>query len=82
MSTQTNVWKSVSEQVETVSGFKHYRNQTECEVFQFNQAALHRVKPATENGWRYFFRMALLKKKPLNKIRRQVQVYTTEHGGW
>lgn len=52
------------------------------EVVRFSQPTLHRVAPAECRGWRWWFRMSMYYRPPLNRIRRQVQVYTTEGGGW
>jgi len=49
---------------------------------RFKQETLHRATKAHAKGWRWFFRLSMYHSKPMNQIRRQVQVYSTEGGGW
>lgn len=51
-------------------------------VCRFNGQTLHRATAAKERGWRFFFRASRTKHEPNPKIRRQVQVYTSETTGW
>lgn len=55
--------------------------QRDGEVFRFDQQTLHRVTPCVDPGWRFFLRLSLYHRRPQNRIRKQVQVYTTR-GGW
>lgn len=51
-------------------------------LVKFLQPTLHRAEMATHRGWRWWFRMSAYYQPPVNEIRKQVQVYTTEGGGW
>jgi len=51
-------------------------------LLRFNQESLHRATKTHTKGWRWFFRLSMYHSAPMNQIRRQVQVYTTEGGGW
>lgn len=52
------------------------------QIVKFSQTDLHRATPCIEPGWRLFFRVSITKKKPVNQIRKQVQVYITGDAGW
>lgn len=55
-------------------------------LFKFSILDAHRGMPATGSGWRYFFRATKnSKRKPINEIRTQTQVYIPEEkweAGW
>lgn len=58
-------------------------------IYEFDAQEIHKGVPATETGWRWFFRATLFPKgdprrgDAENKIRKHVQVYlTSEHTGW
>lgn len=53
------------------------------EVVMFDQSSIHRATPATENGWRMFFRLSVTHRAPWNEIRNQVQIYCDmSKSGW
>lgn len=76
---ELHVWKSVSENVPPKILVKQVQNN---ELVVFSTPTIHRATPATKREFRFFFRLSYYRKPPQNKIRHQVQVYTTEHGGW
>ena len=51
-------------------------------IISFDQNSIHRASPTVTPGWRFFFRASLLKKKPANEIRNQVQIYAPIGMGW
>jgi len=78
------VWHSVNEEIER----KHKedrlkrRLQQDGEILMFNGMTIHSATKSLLPGWRFFFRLSIVKdKKPRNQIRKQTQVYITE-GGW
>lgn len=52
--------------------------------YSFGPTDYHRATPANGSGWRYFFRASVgSKRDPINKLRRQTQVYLDPiMGGW
>lgn len=52
------------------------------DVVRFQQGTLHRATVARTQGWRFFFRASAYHSPPLNKVRRQVQVYAQPGVGW
>jgi hypothetical protein len=53
---------------------------TNGELIRFTSSDLHRGTPAEGSGWRFFFRLIFTDTPPTDKIRKQVQVYTTSVG--
>lgn len=76
-----SVWKSVSSSIDTVENLETFQVGS-GDVAEFGIDQLHRARPADRHGWRFFFRLSHYQYEAQNKIRKQVQVYTTEHGGW
>lgn len=74
------VWGSVHDALE--SRGRNVVLMPDGQLIRFRQEQLHRATPAHAKGWRWFFRLSMYYTKPLNQIRRQVQVYSTEGGGW
>lgn len=74
------VWKSVHQAV----AWKNPRCiQLELgDVLMFDSSTIHRAVAANQQGWRFWFRLSFYPRAPMNQIRKQVQVYTTEDGGW
>lgn len=56
----------------------------EREFWRFFPTTIHRGSAATENGWRYFFRLSGSNhREPLNQLRTQTQVYVADMSkGW
>jgi len=52
------------------------------EIIQFSRSTLHNCPPVTVRGWRYFFRLSFYHMPVMNKIRKQVQIYTDINKGW
>lgn len=53
------------------------------QVVVFNMPTFHRARPAVRRGWRWWMRASMYYARPINKIRRHVQVYTSSEGtGW
>lgn len=52
------------------------------EIVQFNNQAIHRASPTKSPGWRFFIRASFTYRKPVNELRKQVQIYTPINGGW
>jgi hypothetical protein len=52
------------------------------EIVRMLQPTLHRAQRCYQKGWRWWFRMSAFYKPPENAVRKQVQVYCTEGGGW
>lgn len=77
-----HVWKDVHEAVEaTKPEIFQARHQR---IYGFSQQHLHRAPRTTCRNWRFFFRLSYMRddqhRRP--EVRKQVQVYTTEGGGW
>lgn len=81
---EENVWKSVSTQVQEKVNMLELttERQRDGQIIRFDQQSLHCASPAHTPGWRFFFRLSYYHRPPNNKIRKQVQVYTTTDGGW
>lgn len=76
-----NVWKTLDKKLRENSG-KTFRVKPN-EILRFNIDAAHRATPATYNGWRFFLRLSVTHRKPVNEIRNQVQVYVpVDDYGW
>lgn len=75
------VWASVSEELSRLPVLG-VGNSQDGQLMRFNSMTLHRASPAEARGWRYWFRASQYHTPPKNQIRKQVQVYTTLHGGW
>lgn len=72
-------WACVSRRV---GSYMTLAKQEPYSIVEFGPDQLHRASPATHRGWRFWLRLSHLPGKPHNKIRKQSQVYCTEHGGW
>lgn len=57
---------------------------THNQIFWFDSFSFHRGMPARQTGWRFFIRASWnTKRKPLNEIRRNAQVYMAAlEAGW
>lgn len=77
-----NVWGSVDHFVSYHAEDIHRMSVEDSAIYKFNRAAIHRAVPATENGWRIFFRCSQMPQQPKNQIRHQVTVYTDPANGW
>lgn len=75
-----HVWRSVSKGVDGAPIATDFAR--DGEVVEFGIDQLHRATPADRHGWRFFLRLSHYQFEAQNQIRKQVQVYTTEHGGW
>lgn len=75
------VWNSVNKAVDKAKNKSIFKAK-DGDVIRFNQSSIHRGMPSTGHGWRYFFRLTFTEKKPQNKIRHQVQVYTAPDTSW
>lgn len=76
---KTAVWKSVDASLGNPEGALSLRSG---QIAMFNRATLHRCTPATQRGWRFFFRLSFYHMPAMNEIRNQVQVYTDVNQGW
>jgi hypothetical protein len=72
------VWGSVHDEIRELAGVKI----PDGNLIRFKQESLHRASATHAKGWRWFFRLSMYHSAPMNQIRRQVQVYSTEGGGW
>lgn len=81
---EKNVWKSVSRQIKNKVENKDIkaRQCTEGDIIEFDQQTLHCALPCVNPGWRFFLRLSFYHSPPINKIRKQVQVYTNIENGW
>lgn len=76
------VWKSVHGGVSAIKELGITR-PGDGQVILFNMPTIHRATPAERRGWRWWMRASMYYNKPINQIRRHVQVYTvSEGGGW
>jgi hypothetical protein len=75
------VWRSVNSAIKSMSKVLIMEAE-DGDIIRFNQPTIHRGQPSTGHGWRYFFRLIFTDKKPANKIRHQVQVYTSPDTSW
>lgn len=76
-----HVWKSINSYIED-SFDKVILEATDGGIWKFNQPTIHRGRAAKGQGWRYFFRLTFTTVPPSNKIRNQVQVYTSPDTSW
>lgn len=76
------VWSSISDGLELIKDTLNISPALQGSVLMFNGQTLHRATPAISRGWRFFFRCSTMQHPPQNKIRHQVQVYTTGSAGW
>ncbi len=78
------VWASVHEQVGSPAGTDcATRTYPDGTFVAFTMPTLHRAQPALVRGWRWWMRASCYSTMPVNKIRRQAQVYTVAEGaGW
>lgn len=82
------VWASAHEGVkkyepETLVCAPMHRVPGDGAVVAFNQPTLHRAARTVHRGWRWWIRASMYYARPINKIRRHVQVYTSAEGaGW
>ena len=69
-----HVWDSVGKQAER----KLLQRQTmaDGDIVRFDQNTLHKSTPCHQKGLRFWLRLSLYHKKPLNKVLNRVQVYT------
>lgn len=74
------VWGSINDYINERSDTILVKYLPDGIITEFNGHTLHSATAATKRGWRYFFRLSFMSKKPSPKIRRQVQVYTTLRG--
>ena len=77
---EQEVWKTVNQNVLKLNPKKF--SIQDGYIYSFDQKSLHRGVAANNKGWRFFFRASVLKKEPLNKIRKQVQVYLDPNQSW
>lgn len=75
-----NVWKSVDSSINNMD--INTKTATSGMVFNFDRPTLHRVLPAKNRGWSFFFRLSFYHMPVMNEIREQVQVYTDINQGW
>jgi len=80
-----NVWDSVNKGLESAnysctSKISYTMKCKSGEVYLFNQESLHRASPTVNAGWRLFLRLSFDSRPILNKIRKQVQIYTSIQG--
>lgn len=78
------VWGSINEYIENAREGLSLLSPPESQIILLSGQCLHRATACKVRGWRYFLRLSWFPQetKPQNKIRRQVQVYTTEQTGW
>lgn len=81
---QDNVYKQLDTQV---NGYIRLSALTTTRIeagtfYEFDQLSVHRATPANNRGWRFFFRASVSDRRPVNQIRKQVQVYAPESMGW
>lgn len=74
------VWSSLHEAVESQKPKTRFLKAGH--LIQFDQHCIHRASPTINPGWRFFIRLSLTHRKPVNEIRNQVQVYLPTNGGW
>lgn len=77
---ETHVWRSVNAAMDRIN--KVVMTANDGDIIRFNQPTIHRGMPSTGHGWRYFFRLTFTENEPQNKIRHQVQVYTSPDTSW
>jgi hypothetical protein len=77
-----NVWNSVDKYCNSNNVKKEKIEQGK--IYQFDQMTIHRATACETPGWRMFLRASFnCKSKPVNEIRKQVQVYTPiDNNGW
>lgn len=76
-----NVWRSVNNAIAEQKPKTRFIQVGE--LVQFDQQAIHRATATANPGWRWFARVSITKRKPVNEIRDQVQVYMPlENVGW
>ena len=77
---EDHVWQSVDKYLR--------KNEPEVtktqsgEIIRFTRSTLHNCPPTTVRGWRFFFRLSFYHMPVMNKIRKQVQIYTDISKGW
>ena len=78
------VWGTIDEYIERNRADIDIHMPAENQLILLNGQCLHRATPCQIRGWRYFLRLSWFppEHKAENKIRRQVQVYTTAKTGW
>lgn len=78
------VWKSVHDRVNNfVRDFPSLIFTVEDgQLIKFLQPTIHSASACHQKGWRWWFRLSCYHSPPQNSIRKQVQVYYTEGGGW
>lgn len=82
-----NLWATHSKLIkQLIDGGEYSTRQVESEVlYKFSAYDYHNATPATDHGWRFFFRASVntQTKGPYNEVRNQVQVYVpSENFGW
>jgi hypothetical protein len=68
------VWDSLNREIEVLKPKTGFISPGD--IVQFGQLVPHRASATKVAGWRYFFRASITYRKPVNEIRKQVQVYT------
>jgi hypothetical protein len=77
-----DVWNSLHSYVSQQKGVSK-RSIVPGEIILFNQLTIHQAKPTVNPGWRFFMRVSITYRKPVNEIRKQVQVYASlDNPGW
>lgn len=71
-----NVWHSVDKAMSGKEGTTYPMGS----LVRFSGDCIHTATPCKNTGWRFWMRISFSKKKPLNKMRTQVQVYSTING--
>ena len=74
------VWMSVNEYLNYIG--PDVKRARDSVIYKMGGTTLHRGTAAQHRGWRYFFRLSVMKSVPRNEIRKQVNVYTEISNGW
>ena len=79
------IWEQVHNQIQYQ--IKNGKNEVDIlkneEFLIFDQHGIHRATPAKNRGWRWFMRVSYGPYNPIDKIRKQTQVYIEkESAGW
>lgn len=77
---ENRVWASLDEEINKLKPMTGFIKPGQ--IVLFDQNTIHRASPTKQGGWRLFFRLSYTHRKPINEIRKQVQVYTPINGGW
>ncbi len=77
------VWPSVHRAVDNDHVVDAVQTPGDGRIVLFSMPTIHKAQATVRRGWRWWMRASMYYARPINKIRRQVQVYTSSEGaGW